>query len=120
FTEQAILLDTSGRYLDQPVPEVDGSAWMTLLGLLRGRHRVQPLSGVLVTLPVDILVDERDKRLEKLAEDVRARLDEVFQQLHVDVPVYLILTKADSIAGFDDFFDQLSREESEQVLGCQR
>ncbi|RMT19486.1 Type VI secretion protein IcmF [Pseudomonas amygdali pv. lachrymans] len=117
FTEQAILLDTSGRYLDQPVPEVDGSAWMTLLGLLRGRYRVQPLSGVLVTLPVDILFDERDKRLEKMAEDVRARLDEVFQQLHVDVPVYLVLTKADSIAGFDDFFDQLSREESEQVLG---
>ncbi|RMV42933.1 Type VI secretion protein IcmF [Pseudomonas syringae pv. helianthi] len=117
FTEQAILLDTSGRYLDQPVPEVDGGAWMTLLGLLRGRQRAHPLSGVLVTLPVEFLFDERDRRLEKVAEDVRARLDEVFQQLHVDVPIYLVLTKADSIAGFDEFFYQLSREESEQVLG---
>nr|WP_282705911.1 type VI secretion system membrane subunit TssM [Pseudomonas syringae] len=117
FTEQAVLLDTSGRYLQQPLPEVDGSAWSTLLELLRNRHRAHPLSGVLVTLPVDTLFDEQDKRLEKIAEDVRARLDDVFHQLHVDVPVYLVLTKADSIAGFDAFFDQLSREESEQVLG---
>ncbi|AAO56059.1 type VI secretion system membrane subunit TssM [Pseudomonas syringae group genomosp. 3] len=117
FTHQAILLDTSGRYFDQPDPQVDGGAWMTLLGLLQGRLRTQPLSGVLVTLPVDILLDGLDKRLEKVAGDVRVRLDEIFRRLHVDVPVYLVLTKADSIAGFDDFFDQLSREESEQVLG---
>lgn len=117
FTEQAVLLDTSGRYLEQPVPEVDGSAWTTLLELLRGRHRTHPLSGVLVTLPVDTLLDEHDKRTEKIAEDVRARTDDVFHQLHVDVPVYPVLTKSDSIAGFDAFFDQLSREESEQVLG---
>ncbi|MCI3945339.1 type VI secretion system membrane subunit TssM [Pseudomonas syringae] len=118
FTEQAILMDTSGRYLDQPEPEVDGSAWMTLLELLRGRHRTHPLGGVLVTLPVDILLDERDQRLQKVAEDVRLRLDDIFRQLHVDVPVYLVLTKADSIAGFDEFFDQMSREESAQVLGA--
>ncbi len=117
FTEQAVLLDTSGRYLEQPVPEVDGSAWVTLLKLLRGRHHAHPLSGVLVTLPVDTLFDERDRRLEKIAEDVRARLDDIFHQLRVDVPVYLVLTKADSIVGFDAFFDQMSREESEQVLG---
>nr|WP_283777009.1 type VI secretion system membrane subunit TssM [Pseudomonas syringae] len=118
FTEQAVLLDTSGRYLEQPVPDVDGSAWTTLLKLLRGRHRTHPLSGVLVTLPVDTLFDEHDKRLEKIAEDVRARLDDIFHQLHIDVPVYLVMTKADSVAGFDAFFDQLSREESEQVLGA--
>ncbi|KPW75058.1 Type VI secretion protein IcmF [Pseudomonas syringae pv. coriandricola] len=118
FTEQAVLLDTSGRYLDQSEPEVDRSAWMTLLELLRGRHRTHPLNGVLVTLPMDILLDRVDERLEKTASDVRARLDEVFQQLHVEVPVYLVLTKADSIVGFDEFFDQLSREESAQVLGA--
>ncbi|MCF5678607.1 type VI secretion system membrane subunit TssM, partial [Pseudomonas syringae] len=118
FTEQAILLDTSGRYLDQPEPEVDRSAWMTLLELLRGRHRTHPLSGVLVTLPVEILLDDLDKRLETIAGDVRDRLGEIFQRLHVDVPVYLVLTKADSIVGFDEFFDQLSREEAEQVLGA--
>ncbi|RMV62632.1 Type VI secretion protein IcmF [Pseudomonas coronafaciens pv. atropurpurea] len=118
FTEQAILLDTSGRYLDQPEPEVDGSAWKTLLELLRGRHRTHPLGGVLITLPVGILLDERDNRLQKLADDVRVRLDEIYRTLHVDVPVYLVLTKADSIAGFDEFFDQLSLEESAQVFGA--
>lgn len=117
FTHQAILLDTSGRYFDQPDPQVDGGAWMTLLGLLQGRLRTQPLSGVLVTLPVDILLDGLDKRLEKVAGEVRVRLDEVFRQLHVDVPVYLVLTKADSIAGFDDFLINCLARKVSRSLG---
>ena len=35
----------------------------------------------------------------------------------LDLPVYLVLSKADQLLGFDEFFDQLSREESDQVLG---
>ncbi|MFH7479345.1 hypothetical protein RA274_28200, partial [Pseudomonas syringae pv. tagetis] len=68
ITEQPILLDSSGRNLDQPVPEVVGGAWLTLVGLLRGRQRAHALSGVLVTLPVDFVIDERERRLEKVAE----------------------------------------------------
>ncbi|WP_164671727.1 type VI secretion protein IcmF/TssM N-terminal domain-containing protein, partial [Pseudomonas viridiflava] len=52
-----------------------------------------------------------------LARQVRARLQDVHQKLHVDVPVYLVLSKADRRLGFDGFFDQLTREESDQVLG---
>lgn len=33
------------------------------------------------------------------------------------MPVYLVLSKADRLLGFDEFFEQLSREESDQVLG---
>ncbi|CAM3133733.1 type VI secretion protein VasK [Pseudomonas floridensis] len=117
LTDQAVIMDTTGRYLTQPRPEIDNSAWRTLLSLLRERRRARPLNGVLVTLPVDVLTDNNPARLESLAETVRCRLDEVHRQLRVDVPVYLVLTKADALEGFDEFFDQLSQEESRQVLG---
>ncbi|MCD5994594.1 type VI secretion system membrane subunit TssM [Pseudomonas sp. CDFA 602] len=118
FTDQAVIMDTAGRYFKQPASQVDGSAWTSLLGLLRNRRRVRPLSGILVTLPIDMLLnDDVDNPLDELAETVRRRLYEVYQRLHVDVPVYLVLTKADSLTGFDEFFEQLSKEESEQVLG---
>ncbi|WP_241000359.1 type VI secretion system protein, partial [Pseudomonas viridiflava] len=39
------------------------------------------------------------------------------RQLSIEVPVYLVLTKTDAVEGFDEFFDQLSHEESRQVLG---
>lgn len=112
-----MLIDTAGRYLTQPDAAVDGSAWDTLLGLLR-RRRARPLNGVLVNLPVDQLQGGSELELENLARQTRQRLHEIHQRLSVDVPVYLVLSKADRILGFDEFFEQLSREESDQVLGA--
>lgn len=117
FADHGVLIDTAGRYLSQPDVEVDGSAWNTLLDLLRKRRRNRPLNGVLVTIPVETLLSGSEQELEMLARQVRARLQDVHQKLHVDVPVYLVLSKADRLLGFDEFFDQLTREESDQVLG---
>jgi type VI secretion system protein ImpL len=117
FADHAVLIDTAGRYLTQPDQAVDSSAWQTLLGLLRKR-RARPLNGVLVSIPVEQLQNESEVELEKLARQTRMRLQEIHQRLGVDVPVYLVLSKADKVQGFEEFFDQLSREESDQVLGA--
>lgn len=116
FAEQAVLIDTAGRYLTQPEPSVDGLGWQTLLHLLR-RRRSSPLNGVLVNLPVEVLRSGDEVALENLARQTRQRLQEIHQQLGVDAPVYLVLSKADQVPGFAESFDQLSREEAEQVLG---
>ncbi|MDT3719724.1 type VI secretion system membrane subunit TssM [Pseudomonas oryzihabitans] len=117
FAEQGVLLDTAGRYLTQGDAPVDGSAWLTLLRLLRRQRRTRPLNGILVTLPVERLASGNEVALETLARQVRARLHDVARELRVEVPVYLVLTQADRLPGFGAFFDGLSREESEQVLG---
>jgi type VI secretion system protein ImpL len=117
FAEHGVLIDTAGRYLTQPESEVDRGAWNTLLDLLRKRRRNRPLNGVLVTIAVETFLNDSEEDLEGLAREVRARLQDVHQKLHVDVPVYLVLSKADRLLGFDEFFDQLTRIESDQVLG---
>ncbi|QDD90584.1 type VI secretion system membrane subunit TssM [Pseudomonas oryzihabitans] len=117
FAEQGVLLDTAGRYLTQGDAPVDGSAWLTLLQLLRRQRRTRPLNGILVTVPVERLASGNEVELETLARQVRARLQDVSRELRVEVPVYLVLTQADRLSGFSAFFDGLSREESEQVLG---
>ncbi|MFL1552107.1 type VI secretion system membrane subunit TssM [Pseudomonas sp. D47] len=117
FADHGVLIDTAGRYLTQPDAQVDGYLWNVLLDLLRKRRRNHPLNGVLVTIPVETLLGSSAQTLEVLAHQVRARLQEVHQKLHVDVPVYLVLSKADRLLGFDEFFDQLTSDESDQVLG---
>ncbi|BCQ61108.1 hypothetical protein PBOI14_28580 [Pseudomonas sp. Boi14] len=118
FAEHGVLIDTAGRYLTQPDGEVDGHAWSTLLQLLRSRRRNRPLNGLLLTLPVEVLQGDDEQALEIFARQVRGRLQEVQQRLHVDLPIYLVLSKADQLLGFDEFFDQLSREDSDQVFGA--
>ena len=117
FADHGVLIDTAGRYMTQ-TDTVDGHAWDTLLDLLRKRRRNRPLNGVLVTIPTKILLSDDEQDIESVAQSVRARLQDVHQTLHVDVPVYLVLSKADDLPGFEEFFDQLTREESDQVLGA--
>lgn len=117
FAEQGVLLDTAGRYLTQGDAPVDSSAWQTLLQLLRRQRRTRPLNGILIAIPVAQLASGNEVAQEILARQVRARLHEVARELKVEVPVYLVLTQADHLPGFDAFFDGLSREENEQVLG---
>ncbi|MDK4198359.1 type VI secretion system membrane subunit TssM [Pseudomonas sp. HR1] len=117
FAEQGVLLDTAGRYLTQGDAPVDSSAWQTLLHLLRRQRRTHPLNGILIAIPVAQLASGNEVALETQARQVRARLNEVARELKVEVPVYLVLTQADHLPGFDAFFDGLSREENEQVLG---
>lgn len=118
FADQAVVLDTAGRYFTQPQRRADAGAWLNLLALLRARRRTRPLDGVLVTLPVQELFGTQELRLEQLAATMRDRLREIREQLGVEVPVYLILCRADAVPGFDEFFEPLSREETEQVLGA--
>ena len=44
-------------------------------------------------------------------------MKELYDQLGVRVPVYALFTKADLIAGFTEFFDDLDRERRGQVWG---
>ncbi|MFJ7313486.1 type VI secretion system membrane subunit TssM [Pseudomonas sp. NPDC098747] len=114
--DHAVLIDAVGSLLVQPDEPVDAAMWKTLLGLLRTR-RTRPLNGVLLNIPVHYLYRKPVDELEALAGLVRRRLEEIHQYLGVNVPVYLVLSKADQLPGFDEFFSQLSCEESEQVFG---
>src|SRR5690554_4993203 len=116
FAEHAVLLDSAGRYLTQPDPQVDSLGWNTLLGLLRTR-RQRSLNGVLINLPVDLLLGENQQALENQARQIRQRLLEINRRLGMEVPVYLVLSKADLLLGFDEYFDNLSSDENDQVLG---
>lgn len=117
FADEAVMVEMAGRYLGQPDPSVDAAGWSTLLGLLKSWRRTRPLNGVVVTLSVDTLARSNEHDLELHARHVRTRLQEIQQTLQVDVPVYLVLTQADRLAGFAEFFDAQQGDGTEDVLG---
>lgn len=117
FADEGVLIDTPGRYLIQPDSSVDAAGWAALLNLLRWRRRVRPLNGVIVALSVDTLLSTNEYDLDHHARRVHSRLQEVQQTLHVDVPIYLVLTHADRLPGFAEFFDSPVGESADSVLG---
>jgi type VI secretion system protein ImpL len=111
-----VLLDTSGRYLSQ-TDTASATSWRMLLKLISRQRRHTPLNGVLVNLPVTLLLADDPAPLEELARQVRQRLQEIQQHLRCQSPVYLVLSKADEIRGFNCFFEELDQERSREVLG---
>ena len=118
FTNDAVLIDTAGRYTTQDSHRVyDNSAWKAFLGLLQRYRRRRPINGVLVAISLqDLMVQTAEQRLHQ-AKTVRSRINELQQQLGIRFPIYLTFTKCDLVAGFSEFFDNLSQAEREQVWG---
>ena len=109
FTDEAVFLDTAGRYTTQDSDRnADASAWAEFLKLLRRYRKRRPINGVVIAMSMsDLLVLDDNARYEHV-QAVRRRLDELAEHLRIGVPVYLVLTKCDLIAGFSEFFDDLT------------
>jgi type VI secretion system protein ImpL len=118
FTDEAVLIDTAGRYATQDSDKTtDAAAWTTFLDLLRRARPRRPVNGVLLTVSVqDLLAVPPDERKEHAAR-LRARLQELQSRLGVRVPVYVLVTKADLIAGFNETFGAIGKEARDQVFG---
>ena len=118
LTDQAVLLDTAGRFTAQAVDApADASTWRGFLDLIRQSRPRQPVNGVIIAVSVADLLVQDEPRRRHAAQAVKARLQEVMRGLGVRAPVYVVLTKLDLLAGFAEFFEDLDDEAREQVWG---
>lgn len=119
FADEATIVDTAGRYTTQDSDAgVDAQGWKSLLASLKRNRPRSPINGVLVTIGIDELLRGDRAAIDHHAALVRRRLAELKQALEVTVPVYLVVTKADLLAGFVEFFEDLDVEGRRAVVGA--
>ena len=118
FAEDAVLIDTAGRYTTQDSDGVaDKASWSSFLELLKKTRPNRPINGVILSFSVEDMMKGDDISLKHHAETVRARLAEVHETLKIDFPVYVMFTKADLIAGFREYFASFSLNRRKLVWG---
>ncbi|MEO1310555.1 MAG: type VI secretion system membrane subunit TssM [Pseudomonadota bacterium] len=121
FTDQAVLLDTAGRYTTQDSdPGGDHAAWTAFLELLMKHRPRRPLNGVLIAIGADILLESDARARSAHADAVRRRVQEIQTHLKLRLPIYVLVTKMDLVAGFSEVFELLTPEERAQVWGYTR
>lgn len=119
FAEDAVLIDTAGRYTTQDSDQVsDSASWTAFLDLLKKSRPNQPINGVLLAFSVEDMMNASDETLTRHAETVRARLGEIHETLKIDFPVYVLFTKADLIAGFREYFASFNQNRRKVVWGA--
>jgi len=74
FTEQAVLVDTAGRYVQQQSdPDIDAAEWLGFLDLLKKHRGRRALNGVILTLSVKELL-QGETEVRNHGREIRRRL----------------------------------------------
>jgi len=114
MTNDAVLLDTAGRYTTE---DSDRDEWFSFLDLLKKNRPKQPVNGVLVAIAVTDVSEAHPEEVHARARECRARIDEVMAKLEMVVPVYVLFTKVDLLPGFVEIFSDLGNTERRQIWG---
>ncbi|MDR3162657.1 MAG: type VI secretion system membrane subunit TssM [Helicobacteraceae bacterium] len=119
FAEHAVFIDVPGAYISQSEDgdSADSVVWGAFLNLFRRWRRRRPINGVILTVSAETLTTKNNKEIEKLAKDLRDRFDEIRDAFMAVIPIYLLVTKSDTIMGFKEYFATLSEEEIDEALG---
>lgn len=118
FTDEAVLIDTAGRYTTQDSNrDVDNAAWTGFLNLLKKHRRRRPINGIILAISLEELMRQSEHDRERNARAISDRIQELYDRLGVRFPIYLMFTKCDLMAGFMEFYGDFDRRDREQVWG---
>ncbi len=112
LTSQGVLVSPSSDYLAQ-----GNGSWRLMLGLLTRYRARQPINGVVLAVSVQDLLHLSPDELYRQAVLLRKRLLELRRRFNIRFPLYLMITKADRLAGFSQYFSRYDGPELEQYWG---
>ncbi len=115
FSDDAVLLDTAGRYTTETD---DNEEWIAFLNLLKKHRTHTPINGVVVALSIVDILTQDGLAMETHVNIVRERIEELIKHLGITFPVYIVFTKCDLLHGFTSFYQDGTAAEQEQVWGA--
>ena len=118
FTNDAVILDTAGRYMFNEVQAGASTEWTEFLRLLVRNRPQCPINGLLLVIPANSLILDTADQIEAKGGQIAQQLDRIQRTLEVRFPVYIVVTKCDLVNGFREFFDGLNDPRLQhQILG---
>lgn len=76
----------------------------------------RPLDGIIVTVSAEQLLDE-SAHIENLAKEMFSRIFKFQHEINFRLPIYLIVTKTDTIPGFQEFVHLQHEYSKQQMFG---
>jgi type VI secretion system protein ImpL len=114
MTNQAVIVDTAGRYTTE---DTDRDEWLAFLDLLKDTRPKRPINGILLAVSVADIALANDEEINTMSTKIRARIDEVTKHLEMSVPVYVLFTKCDLLPGFVEMYSEMGKSERGGIWG---
>lgn len=112
--DHAVFVEVTGRYFSEVSARAE---WQALLHLIHRERGHLPLQGVIITKPLAEQFRNGPAATATEANQMRERVQDVAEITGSVVPAYVIVTKADLLGGFKEFFAATERNERGNVLG---
>tara|TARA_R110002050_G_scaffold847_4_gene5978 strand:+ start:60485 stop:64648 length:4164 start_codon:yes stop_codon:yes gene_type:complete len=120
FYEKGIILDPAGYNIFSDPQASKGSDWVTLLKNLSKIRGKRPLDGLILTIPASYFVGRNkltDEVLRQKADALSNQLIKTEKYLGVKLPIYILITKCDKIAGFKGYCNELMPNTHNEIMG---
>ena len=121
FLNKGVLLDIRGNFfINSKDTNADENGWRTVLGLLARYRAKRPIDGIILTIPATEFLGknaiEREEMIDR-AKFMAQKIQASQHSLGLQLPLYLIISKSDTIPGFKSFCQDIPRENSGNILG---
>ncbi|HXB21584.1 MAG TPA: type VI secretion protein IcmF/TssM N-terminal domain-containing protein, partial [Candidatus Solibacter sp.] len=121
FFDGGVLLDVPGDFfLHAGRPGSDERSWKSLLRNLQRYRPGRPLDGIVLTLPCTELIGEKaisPAQIGQRAAQIVDKLWQLEQWLGLCLPIYVVITKCDTMPGFNGLARQLPSAYHRQMFG---
>ncbi len=120
FYEKGVILDISGsNFLEQSTTSKH-RIWSRVLKNLMSYRECRPIDSIILTIPCDHFIGNdalTAEEIQKKSEEIASQLRKTEKRTGLKLPIYVMITKCDSIAGFSGFCNALPHEKLEQIFG---
>lgn len=120
FTK-AVVIDVAGRiFLNNPLLETDSNSFRNLLILLAKYRVSKPLNGIILCISAKELYGKDKLSLDELQSRADALLNNMVNVqtgLRLRLPVYIMITNCDAIAGFNSVAQELPKKNRDSIFG---
>ncbi len=116
-TSQSVLIDVPGNYLAYKpnMVSLPNKLWRHFLKLIQGFRGNDALSGVIVAISLSEVMNPKHR--ESFITMMNHRMAELRHKFGDDLPFYFVMTKADMLPGFLEFFSDYGSDELTQAWG---
>ena len=116
---RAFVLDVSGRVFFDRWLEGSSAEWNFLARLICRQHGKRPLDGVILVIPADALIADDETLTKRKASLISSELDALLARVGMNLPCHVVISKADMLLGFREYFSALNEEQSWKIFGWQ-
>ena len=123
-TDRAVLLMADREYFQARSPGAEAAGrWRKLLQEIEAHRPERPLDGLIVTLQASRLLranelaQEGFAKLKQRADLYRSMLQDLWQRLGMQIPLYVVVAGCEKVDGFDAFWEALPPGDRQQAFG---